>query len=321
MRLFSSLLAAVFSLAIAIVTHAASASRVEFDFRNAFLPNLHHFLLDTALSKGGLEAVVWASPPEAQELQQLRQALGYYRSYFAKRDLLFDHEAHAIELTLASNDTERDPGKLALPAEQVKAMQLAAPVYTRCLWAEHQRQNQAWIANARELDQRYGAAVQQEVERILAHDFHRGRYLVEVVARSGHWAGAYTFDDPLTIMPSATPGYQGLAALEMIYHETSHVGVTDTVSDAIDRLQKASHRKAAMLWHAVQFYSVGEATKQALQRGGQQYQPYADANHVYERAWPQAIGLIRQHWGAYMRGERTMEAALQAIIEGNSPAN
>jgi hypothetical protein len=104
--------------------------------------------------------------------------------------------------------------------------------------------------------------------------------------RTGSRLGGYT--DTQTVLPSGQEGYQGLAALEMLYHEATHIDVADTITDQLAAELKATHRSPDLaLWHAVLFYTVGETVKAVLKRqGGLDCETYADKNGLT----PVAIG-------------------------------
>lgn len=101
-----------------------------------------------------------------------------------------------------------------------------------------------------------GAQVQAGIEHFLNHRFQTTPIRVDVVVATGSRNGGYT--DTQTVLPSWRADYQGLAALEMLYHEATHIDVADKVTEAIDAELKAKHRSGDSLWHAVQFYTVGE---------------------------------------------------------------
>jgi hypothetical protein len=78
------------------------------------------------------------------------------------------------------------------------------------------------------------------------------------------------------------------------------------------------HRSADLqLWHAVQFYTVGEVVKDALKRrAGIDYQPYADKGGLYARApgWNVYKTAIDASWQPYMQGKLGMPEAIKAMV-------
>jgi hypothetical protein len=84
------------------------------------------------------------------------------------------------------------------------------------------------------------------------------------------------------------PSLHGLAALEMLFHESSH----SPVSDLFQRVrQAASEQKVSVpprLWHGVLFYTAGELTTRELKAHGIAYTPYAGQGLIQTCAAPVA---------------------------------
>jgi hypothetical protein len=76
----------------------------------------------------------------------------------------------------------------------------------------------------------------------------------------------------------------------------------------------------SMLWHAVQFYTVGAVVQDVLRRHGElAYQPYADRNGVYGRGWSPFLPLLQRHWLRYLQGEISMADAVRDMVAGLPP--
>lgn len=295
----------------------AEAPHVRFEFHSGFLMNLHHFLYDAARHPAQLEQAAWAAPPTADERHALDEAAAYYRAHYASHRVPFDHELRAIELALSTHDDAQQSMRgLPLDRPLAAVLEAAAPAYARCLWPRHDGHNQAWIAHARALDARYGAAMQSQLERSLSHPLPTG-VRVDVVYDTGDVNGAYTNEDPAqSVLPSTRPDYGGYATLEMLYHEASHVGATDTLEEAIDAEVQAQHRAPDhRLWHAAQFEAVGFAAQTVLQRDGIAYRPYAQANGVFEGNWAPYVPLLDTDWRRHLRGDTTLAQAVHAMVE------
>jgi hypothetical protein len=122
--------------------------------------------------------------------------------------------------------------------------------------------------------------VQAGIERDLGAPFPVAPVRDDVVFNTGTRQGAYT-DDQI-VMPSSRADYQGLASLEMLYHEASHTTVTAVLEEAISARLKATGRKDdSDLWHVAQFYTVGKVTQDVLARRGLAYRSYADQRGLY----------------------------------------
>jgi hypothetical protein len=317
-----ALVSAIAALALLVLpAHAADAppapARPQFDFHSAFLVNLHHFLYDAAVHPRHLDDRAWSAPPTDAEMASLREAVAYYAARYAKRDLLFDDGMRGIDTALATaDDARREARGLGLPPELADALDHVAPAYARCLWPAHDAANRAWIARVRVLDARHGAAIRPALERVFEHPMP-AVVRDDVVFESGEFTGAYTGDDPPhSILPSGWPEYDGLAALEMIYHEAVHAGADDPLIAAIDAETDATHRpRDEKLWHAAHFYAVGLVVQDVLRRdAGTAYVPYADARGLYARAWSAYLPTLQTDWRAYVEGHGTLREAAKAMV-------
>lgn len=323
MRLILKLLLSL-SLACSFVITAHSAAntskpgmpvqRASFDYHSAFLMNLHHFLLDVSVRKKSLQDLAWDNKPSEAEFALLKEAIDFYQADYAKRDLLFDASMQSIKRGLSVDDQRRDASGLAIPAPLIAVLNRVAPVYARCIWASQNKSNLDWINQTRQLDATYGKEIQARIEKYMAHAFPVTAIRSDIVVLTGSRQGAYT--DEQIIMPSGRPDYQGLAALEMLYHEASHTTVTDTLVAAINDKMKLAHRDGeSELWHVLQFYTVGKITQDVLKQSGHHdYQPYALKNGLYQKAWPEYLDLIDQVWIPYLDDELNFQQAIERAV-------
>lgn len=290
-----------------------ATQRVTFAFHSAFLMNLHHFLFDLARHPEKRAALLAQTGPTSADAIVLGDAIDFYREHYAERDLLFDEGMAAIKRALSVDDARRDSVGLDLPDGLAAVLARAAPVYARLAWPTDDAANRAWIAGVQRLDARYGAAVQGAIERGLGSPFPRTPVRVDLVAETGKRQGAYT--DTQVVIPSSRPSYQGLAALEMLYHEASHVQSTDLLEREIgERLRAAGRSTDSELWHALQFATVGMATAAALGSDGIAYRPYADQVGLFARPWAGFVPLIEADWRAWLDGRESMAVALDRMV-------
>jgi hypothetical protein len=139
---------------------------------------------------------------------------------------------------------------------------------------------------------------------------------VDAVAYA-NWAGAYTTIEPTRPTLSTTdPANQGVAALEIVFHETSH-GMMNKVMEGM-RAAEANvnaHRteafNAGSIWHAVLFYTAGELVAERIPG----YVPYADKNGLWTRAWSGPDrALIAQDWQAHIDGSVGLQESLTKLV-------
>jgi hypothetical protein len=318
MRIFAVLAFAIVFGGPALAANAPvlkTNTRVQFVFHNAFLMNLHHFLYDAATLGSRPARAEWQLVSEPADKLVLDEALAYYRTNYASSHV-FDENMTAMKSALSVADDLRSPGALALPPALRAVLERAAPVYARTIWPVHERANGQWIRQAAALDAVFGADAEAGIERHMGHAFPTKAIRVDVVYYSGNREGAYTMGH--TVLSSARADYQGMAALEMLYHEAAHIDVNDTVIEAINAQLKAAGRAPDRgLWHAVHFYTVGQVAKEVLKRRANiDYQPYADKNGLFKGPFFAAfVPVIEGAWRPYMQGELSFKDAVQGMVE------
>jgi hypothetical protein len=312
----------------------AQAPASMFDFHSGFWMNLHHFIYATAsssvpqanagptlrINQSDADAVKRLSPSEQAVWQS---SVTYYAANYIQRDLGFDDLMYDIKMKLESAEASPDLKGTDIPAELKSILLEAAPIYRKYWWRRHDTQNKRWVAQVRPLLSRDGLRVRQSLETVYSTAWPTQPLRVETVAYA-NWAGAYTTVHPATQPTISTThqGNQGTAALEMIFHESSH-GLVDKLQDAIKEAtstlppdkQKVISRT---LWHAVLFYTTGELV--AEHHPG--YEPYADQAGLWVRAWPEPIrSLIIQDWKPHMQGSATFNSAVTALVSDLASSN
>ncbi|HEY0062426.1 MAG TPA: hypothetical protein VGC21_09915 [Telluria sp.] len=300
-------------------SQATPKQRVTYAYHSAFLMNLHHFLYDMAVNKDKLAKVVWHSAPDEQDMAAVRDAITFYRTHYASLGLRDDPALVAIKRALSVDDARSDVHGLGLPANLEAVLSSVAPAYARRLWPLHERSNRDWIAQASKLDAAYGAQIQAGIERHLGAAFPATPIRDDVVFDTGTRQGAYT--DEQMVMPSSRPSYQGLASLEMLYHEASHTTVTAALEAALEARLKATGRNTdSDLWHLTQFYTVGAVTRDVLARPGKlEYQPYADKRGLYSGYWAPFMPVIEAAWVPHMQGKLDLQSAARQMVDRLPP--
>jgi hypothetical protein len=121
----------------------------------------------------------------------------------------------------------------------------------------------------------------------------------------------------ITTMSSRDSGYQGMRALEMLLHESSHAVVSPNQGTVGAAIAAAAKRHGVDpprdLWHAILFATSGELTRRVLaERGVANYVPSSD--DLFTRAWPKYREPVEKHWFAYFKGQGTLETAIDNIV-------
>ena len=299
-----------------------------FDFHSGFWMNLHHFLYQQALAqKAGREGrpirgageVVSVEALNDEEKRVWATALESYQKNWVGRNLGFDNDLININYRLAELEKQTTLKQSGLPDELIVALEQAAPMYRTHWWKEHDRVNRSWIAEVASLVRKHGRILSEQLATAYREPWAKGLVRVEVSIYAS-WAGAYTTLDPTLItISSANAGYQGLAALEMVFHEASHAMI-NAVTKGIENECAAQGKQVPRdLWHVTLFYTAGEFVKRALAENGRRdYDPYANKQGLYQRApnWRQYQQLMEKHWQPYLDGKSDFAQALKQMVAG-----
>ena len=273
-----------------------------FEFHSGFWVNLHQFLWDRAMDQ--------KSPPSGSADWQ--EAVAYYRSKLVTHDHLGDDMA-AINNRLARAAGSGTLAGAGVDAPLSAVLEKVAAEYRKAWWPEHDRNNRAWIEAARPLIAKYGAAMAKEIAAAFQTEWPREPIRVEV-AVAASWEGAYTTTNPTLItISSVDKSYQGMASLEMLFHEASH-SINRTVDEAIAgeaRARKMLFQRRGFA-HAVLFYTAGEVARRHL---GPEYQPYGIKNGVMEQGWPGALAVLEKDWKPYLDGKTSFAEAVPALVK------
>lgn len=141
-----------------------------------------------------------------------------------------------------------------------------------------------------------------------------------MVATAG-WAGADTTDFGGAVthvqISSRNPGYQGPAALEIVFHEASHELVSPRSGPIAELLASASRKTGVRvhrsLWHGLLFVTVGEVVREVLAAAGERpYQRVADA--VFRGDWEVLHRPLIEHWLPFVHGETSREEAARGLL-------
>jgi hypothetical protein len=293
-----------------------------FELRSAFWINLHHFLLGAA-QKTEDPAPALGGPLTEGEERGWKAALAVYRSEYAKRDSLFDPGMIAINNALGDAAHAAAAGgspslpAAGLPAALVTILEAAAPAYRAHWWPAHDAANRAWIAAVEPRLARFGPPIAARLGRAYQTEWPKTSIPVDVTVDAGRF-GAYTTGDPTHVtLSSVDPRGKGDAGLESLFHEASH-GWDQKLIDGVTKAAAERGRPVPDgLWHAILFYTVGEATAKVLGAGGSPgYVPYAIHEGLYEhRGWQGYRRAIEIGWQPYLDGKTDFATALRAVLD------
>jgi hypothetical protein len=318
-----------------------------FEFHSGFWINLHHALYEqarvreqrptarpekpAASSNEGkkVNGETAGGSPTAEETGW-NEAVDYYATALARRDLVFDGEMVDIKNRLADLETCADlSGKneyrcaSLLRPELIAALERAAPLYRARWWNEHDRNNRAWIAITKPLALEFGGKLAERLAYAFHAEWPGGLIRVDVCQYAG-LAGGYTSLDPLHITISAADERnQGTAGLEELIYEASH-GLAGGVRDALVREYRLREKPIPRdLWNAILFYTTGEFVKRDVvgKESGAENKRSEPAERfgLVTRGWQNFHGVLERHWKPYldalMRGRAGPEDFDRALAQ------
>lgn len=302
-----------------------------FDFYSRFWINLHHVLYAQARQETARPTTRSHPQPAASAAMNLSleklsdaesrawsSAVAAYAKRWGTRDLLFDTELVRIKDRLEEIGDAETLQTSGLTPDLVEALERAAPVYRAHWWPEDDKANREWVADVAPLVERLGAQLARELARVYRVPWPAGNIRVDVCAYAGLFGG-YTTLDPLRVtVSSRDPRNQSAAALEVLFHESSHA-LAQPVRDAIVRDCRARNKPIPReLWHALLFYTTGEIVRRSLTGPADgapaSYQPYAYRAGLYVRDWQSYERALEQFWRPYLEGHDDFDDAVARLV-------
>jgi hypothetical protein len=318
------------------------ASTAHFALHSHSWVNLHHFLYQWARLEAARPAQRWPPSvvvPERGHIDALsaphrppwQATLDRYQRQVTIRDLVFDPVLKTLRHRLTRMDRGDVEASPVLVSNAMEALRAVMPIYRAHWWGAHDGANRRWIAQvlpqladtetwlATRLAQVYGGPWPAEPIR------------VDLTAYAS-WHGAYTTYAPTHVPPHITisstdPANQDGGALEVLFHEASHViaswigprGPEGPLETALATAYRARRETPPSdLGHVIIFYSAGELTRQRLQaRGRPGYEAYADRLGLYDRSlpWTAYRQALATHWQPYLDGTIDRATAMQRLAE------
>jgi len=329
------IIAASSAWAADLPARAALETTPHFAFYSDFATNLNDALIAAGLARkkgkaelfhdGNAEAACFDKLP-ATVKAGWEGALGYYAEIISPADWT-DSRQHLVRVGLAGFDEElKDPADRQYVDLVAGLRAAAAPAYAACRWAAQDEKNRAWI---RSLKSRL-AQDEQRIATRLESLYRKGWGGLPIpvdVVETVSWSGAnsilrYPAGGHLLI----STAYEGPSALEVVFHEASHLLMDrkDPMMAALERAaQDAGVRLPGDLWHVVLFYTTGEAVRQILAAGGEKdYQPMLYG--IFGRGgWVEYRQALESRWQPYLEGKRSLEKSADALmraIKASTPA-
>ena len=291
----------------------------------AFHSDFDFNLYDTVLAAAAARLRERADPLHGECFDALVQeersawdaAVGYYaETVAATRD--FSRERFVVRSRLAGLPADLDDDDRRDLDLSLLFLRAAAPAYRACRWPQQDAANRRWIDELVPRLEAHADAIGRRLETLYGARWRSLPIAVDVVETAG-WAGADTIADrshPTHVrISSVNAGYQGTAALEMIFHEASHELVSPRNGPIAALLTAAAEAEGVELdrnlWHGVLFVTAGTVTAEVLEAAGEgAYVPFAFAHSVFEPL----LEPLRAHWLPVVRGEAPREEAARALV-------
>jgi hypothetical protein len=318
------------------------ASTAHFTLHSHPWVNLHHFLYQWARLEAASPAQRWppsVDVPERGHMEALsaphrppwQAAVDLYQRQVTIRDLIFDPVLSRLRHWLIRMDRAHTEAPPVLVSDILGALRAVTPVYRTHWWGAHDDANRRWIAQVLSQLADTEAWLATRLAQVYGGHWPAEPIRVDLTAYAS-WQGAYTTgtqapEPPHITISSTDPVNQDGAALEVLFHEASHVtaswigprGAEGPLEAALAAAYKVRRETPPPdLAHVIIFYSVGEITRECLNtRGSPGYEPHADRLGLYDRslAWTVYRQALAKHWQPYLDGTIDRTTALQRLVE------
>ena len=298
-----------------------SARTALFAIRSDFETNLNDALIDAGDTRGADSAQVVPDSCLATLAPSVREgwaaALGYYAKVISRTDV-FSRQQILLRTDLAglANAADDDRGReFVRIAAGLRAA--AAPAYRACGWPAQQQRNRRWIGSIVERLTQHEAAIVQRLEALYGQQWQQRPIRVDVVGTAG-WAGANSMQSLGRGHLLVSPRYQGNEALEIVFHEASHLLMMpgSPLRAALDTAaQAAGVALPRDLWHVVMFFTTGDVVRQSLADAGVAgYQPIVYSIFARGDGWSAFRAPLERHWPAFLSGRATAREAATALL-------
>ncbi|HEX4964529.1 MAG TPA: hypothetical protein VF173_27180 [Thermoanaerobaculia bacterium] len=298
-----------------------------FAFYSDFDTNLNDALIAAGVArKGGKPELFHAGdevacfdklPPSARAAWN--GAVAYYKEIISPASWS-DRQQHLIRVQLAGFDEELKDAEARQFIEIARSFRAAAtPAYKACRWAAQDEKNRRWIEERKSQLAADEQKIAPRLEQLYRKPWNGLPIPVDVV-ETVDWSGANSIlRDPAGGHLLISTSYQGPAALEVVFHEASHLlmGREAPVQQALDSAARAvDFRLPGDLWHVLLFYTTGEAVRRILDDDGKPgYTPMVYAIMDRAPSWASYRKALDSGWRPYIDGQRTLPEAAASLIE------
>ncbi len=308
---------------------APVATTTHFAFYSDFATNLNDALVAAGSARKFGNPELFHSGAEASCFERQRssaqaawnQAVDYYSQIISPAGF-DDKRQYLLRAHLASFEHQSDDAMdVQFVGIATSFMAAARPAYEACRWTVQDAENRRWIEDLNVQLATHGQEVTHRLESLYRKSWDGLPVRADIV-ETVSWSGANTvFLDPVGGHLLISREYQGSEALEIVFHEASHLlmGRNDPLQRALaEAASNLDRTPPDGLWHVVLFYTTGETVRRVLHQAGEpDYTPML--NGIYQRSpWGRYRDAIDSAWPAYMDGKRTLAEAAGDLVEAIS---
>jgi hypothetical protein len=309
---------------LSVLAVAAILTTPQFAFHSDVATNLNQTLIADFVARRDGRGAVFASGADQACFDRLpaaaragwARAVEYYRTNTStpgQRVLL------RLQLAGIGDPAElNDAANRTLLEAFARARADADTAYRRCLWPAQDRVNRAWVRRLEPLLRAHAQALASQLPELFQSPWAGLPFRVDVVDYVGFSGGNTASNDagqPHILVSSTYADNQGLAALEVVFHEAAHF-LAQPGKPLNDALTAAGKSAGVTLppdvLHQVHFFLVGEAVRRSLAATGQDYTPYMYSLKLFSDGFRNAAPRI---WSPYVDGTRTLEQAAMELAD------
>lgn len=301
------------------------ASTPHFAFYSDVDANVNDALIAAGEARRGKKDEIFRSGTEVSCFEKLPPssraawdaAVSYYEKIVSSAGSN-DRQRYLLRAQLAGFDEDlKDAGDRVFVEIARNLRAAAKPAYTACRWAAQDEKNRRWIGELKPRLADNEEKIALRLEQLYQKRWSGLPIPVDVV-ETVDWSGANTIlRDPAGGHLLISNAYEGLSALEVVFHESSHLfmGRNAPLRQALDTAaREAGFRLPGDLWHVVLFYTTGEAVRRILDDAGKTgYTPMLYA--IFDRgAWAGYRGALESAWRPYLDGKQTLPETASGLI-------
>jgi hypothetical protein len=305
---------------------APVATTPHFAFYSDFDTNLNDALVAAGVARKGGKPELFHSGAEVSCFGEMPPsaragwdgAVDYYAKIVSPASWS-DRQQYLLRVALAGFDEELKDAGARQFVEIAQGFRAAAkPAYQACRWGAQDEKNRRWIEDLKALLATDEQRLASRLEQLYGKRWNGLPIPVDVV-ETVNWSGANSIiRHPAGGHLLISNSYQGPAALEIVFHEASHLlmDLNDPLRQALDSAaSKVDFRLPGDFWHVVLFYTTGETVRRILDAGGKPgYTPMVYG--IFDRGvWGNYRKALESAWRPYVDGERALSEAAARLIE------